>query len=38
LRAAIDRITGLYLDSRYQPEPQPGDFLALRRLVQAFRA
>ena len=38
LHAAIDRITALYLAARYQPQPQPGDFATLRRLVHAFHA
>jgi len=36
LRGAIDRITALYLDARYLPEPKPDGLATLRRLVHAF--
>jgi hypothetical protein len=33
----LRRITGLYLQLRYEPAPTAGTLLALRRELQAFR-
>jgi transglutaminase-like putative cysteine protease len=38
LKAAIDRITSVYLSVRYLPEPRMEHLALLRRLVHAFRA
>jgi transglutaminase-like putative cysteine protease len=36
LKTSIDRITALYLDARYLPEPTANGLATLRRLVHAF--